>query len=141
MLYILRFFFSSKCSLFHNANLFGSCIIHILYTGCDEIKKIIPAPKGYCHPFQHISLQRSKTKQSLAAKTGVPFPQLLCSRDTVTNSDRFSLFLVLQLRNITATVRSNNHHQRFIQQQTSNLANSTGYRSHTIGYIRSQLDS
>jgi len=28
-------FFSSKCSLFHNANLFGSCIIHILYTGCN----------------------------------------------------------------------------------------------------------
>ena len=27
-------FFSSKCSLFHNANLFGSCIIHILHTGC-----------------------------------------------------------------------------------------------------------
>ena len=41
------FFFSSKCSLFHNANLFGSCIIHILYTGCAEIKKIIPAPNGY----------------------------------------------------------------------------------------------
>ena len=40
------FFSSSKCSLFHNANLFGSCIIHILYTGCAEIKKIIPAPKG-----------------------------------------------------------------------------------------------
>ena len=38
MLYTLRFF-SSKCSLFHNANLFGSCIIHILYTGCAEIKK------------------------------------------------------------------------------------------------------
>ena len=33
------FFPSSKCSLFHNANLFGSCIIHILYTGCAEIKK------------------------------------------------------------------------------------------------------
>jgi len=32
--------------LFHNANLFGSCIIHILYTGCAKIKKIIPAPKG-----------------------------------------------------------------------------------------------
>ena len=32
-------FFSSKCSLFRNANLFGSCIIHILYTGCAEIKK------------------------------------------------------------------------------------------------------
>ena len=35
------FFFSSKCSLFHNANLFGSCIIHILYTGCAKIKKKI----------------------------------------------------------------------------------------------------
>jgi len=30
-------FFSSKCSLFHNANLFGPCIIHILYTGCAKI--------------------------------------------------------------------------------------------------------
>ena len=40
------FFFSSKCSLFHNANLFGSCVIHIVYTGCAKIKKIIPAPKG-----------------------------------------------------------------------------------------------
>ena len=38
MLYTL-FFFSSKCSLFHNANLFGSCIIHILYTGCAKIKE------------------------------------------------------------------------------------------------------
>jgi len=45
MLYTLRFF-SSKCSLFHNANLFGSCIIHILHTGCAKIRKIIPAPKG-----------------------------------------------------------------------------------------------
>ena len=40
------FFFSSKCSLFHNANFFGSCIIHILYTECAEIKKKIAAPKG-----------------------------------------------------------------------------------------------
>ena len=41
------FFLSSKCSLFHYANLFGSCTIHILYTGCAKIKKkIIPAPKG-----------------------------------------------------------------------------------------------
>jgi len=48
MLYNLRFFFlSSKCSLFQNAILFGSCIIHILYTGCAKIKKkIIPAPKA-----------------------------------------------------------------------------------------------
>ena len=32
-------FFSSKCSLFHNSNLFGSCFIHILCTGCAKIKK------------------------------------------------------------------------------------------------------
>ena len=38
MVYTLRFF-SSKCSLFHNSNVFGSCIIHILYTGCAKIKK------------------------------------------------------------------------------------------------------
>ena len=39
MIYTLRFFSSSKCSLFHNANLFGFCIIHILYTECAEINK------------------------------------------------------------------------------------------------------
>jgi len=32
--------------LFHNSNVFGSCFIHILYTGCAKIKKkIISAPK------------------------------------------------------------------------------------------------
>jgi len=40
------FFSSSKCSLFHNSNVFGSWIIHILYTGCVKLKKIIPSPKG-----------------------------------------------------------------------------------------------
>jgi len=38
MVYTVRFF-SSKCSLFHNSNIFGSCSIHILYTGCAKIKK------------------------------------------------------------------------------------------------------
>jgi len=38
MILTLRFF-SSKCRLFHNANLFGSFVIHILYTGCAKIKK------------------------------------------------------------------------------------------------------
>jgi len=33
------FFSFSKCSLFHNSNIFGSCIIHILYTGCAKIKE------------------------------------------------------------------------------------------------------
>jgi len=38
MVYTLHFF-SSKFSLFHNSNVFGSCVIHILYTGCAKIKK------------------------------------------------------------------------------------------------------
>ena len=38
MVYTLLFF-SSKCSLFHNSNVFGSCIIHILYTGVLKLKK------------------------------------------------------------------------------------------------------
>ena len=33
------FFFSLKWGSFHNSNLFGSCIIYILYTGCAKIKK------------------------------------------------------------------------------------------------------
>ena len=32
-------FFLLKCSLFHNSNVFGSCFIRILYTGCAKIKK------------------------------------------------------------------------------------------------------
>ena len=46
MLYTLRSFFSSKWSLFHNATFFGSCIIHILYTGCAKIKKNNSGAKG-----------------------------------------------------------------------------------------------
>ena len=38
-IYCPFFFLSSKCSLFHNSNVFGSCVIHILYTGCAKIKK------------------------------------------------------------------------------------------------------
>ena len=36
---LLSDFSSSKCSLFHNSNVFGSCIIHILYAGCAKIRK------------------------------------------------------------------------------------------------------
>jgi len=40
MVYTLRFPPPpSKCSLFHNSNVFGSCFIHILYTGYAKIKK------------------------------------------------------------------------------------------------------
>jgi hypothetical protein len=38
MLHNLRFF-SSKWCLFHNATLFGYCIIHILNTGCVKFKR------------------------------------------------------------------------------------------------------
>ena len=44
MLYNLRLF-SSECSSFHNADFFGSCIIHILYTECAEIKKNNSGPR------------------------------------------------------------------------------------------------
>ena len=30
---------SSKCNFVYNSNVFGSSIIHILYTGCAKIKK------------------------------------------------------------------------------------------------------
>ena len=39
ILYNLHFFFSSKYRLFHNATLFGFCIIHILNTECAKIWK------------------------------------------------------------------------------------------------------
>ena len=40
MLHTLRFF-SSKWRLYHNATFFGSCVIHILYTGVLRLKKKI----------------------------------------------------------------------------------------------------
>ena len=42
---ILSVFSSSKCNLFHNSNIFGSCIIHILFTECAKIKKNNPGSK------------------------------------------------------------------------------------------------
>jgi hypothetical protein len=45
-IYSPLFFLSSKCSLLHNSNIIDSCFIHILYTECAKIKKIIPAPKS-----------------------------------------------------------------------------------------------
>jgi hypothetical protein len=39
MVYTVRFFPLQNAVLFHNSNVFGSCIIHILYTGCAKIKK------------------------------------------------------------------------------------------------------
>ena len=65
MLYTLRFFFSSKCSLFHNANLFGSCIIHILCTVCAEIKKNNSGAEGLKLYFVVVFTGKTKTLRSL----------------------------------------------------------------------------
>jgi len=39
--------------LFHNANLFGSCIIHIVYTECAKIKKNNSGAKGLTYNACH----------------------------------------------------------------------------------------
>ena len=44
MLYNLHFF-SSKCRLFHNANLFGFCITHILNTSVLKFEKKVHRQK------------------------------------------------------------------------------------------------
>jgi hypothetical protein len=53
MVYTLRFFSSSMCSLFHNSNVFGSCIIHILYInstniGTEYFKHGVYSPFFFC---------------------------------------------------------------------------------------------
>jgi hypothetical protein len=58
MLCTLHFFLSlsSKCSLFHNANCFGSCIIHILYRECAEIKKNNNSGAKGLTPSQYVAI-------------------------------------------------------------------------------------
>jgi len=46
--------------LFHNANFFGSCIIHILYTECAEIKKNNSGAKGLMLYIVNVTLQLQK---------------------------------------------------------------------------------
>ena len=38
MVFTLRFFPLQNAVFFHNSNVFGSCIIHILYTGVLKLK-------------------------------------------------------------------------------------------------------
>jgi hypothetical protein len=57
MVYTLRFF-PSKCSLFHNSNVFDSCIIHILYTKCAKIKKNNSGAKRLEHVYENITVKR-----------------------------------------------------------------------------------
>jgi len=68
MVYTLRFF-SSKCSLFHNSNVFVSCIIHIYIQDVLKLKKSISGPKRlrlvelanrlYFVPYLFMPLSRS----------------------------------------------------------------------------------
>jgi len=61
MVYTLRFF-PSKCSLFHNSNVFGSCIIQILHSVCAKIKKKIRRQKVNA---QHVSNVSTSILRSL----------------------------------------------------------------------------
>ena len=67
MVYTLRFFPPSKCSVFHNSNVFGSCIIHNSYTGCAKIRNIIPAPKG-SGTKEYVKIEVRDTDKPSAAK-------------------------------------------------------------------------
>ena len=77
---------SSKCSLFHNSNVFGFCIIHILYTGCAKIKKNNSGAKSsinpmrLCQTFQHYRhTEASCACNLLCAKR---LPTALCENST-----------------------------------------------------------
>ena len=59
------FFSSSKCSLFHNSNLFGSCFIHILYTVCAKILKNNSGTKR----LTYLTLPLNLPKMSIKKKT------------------------------------------------------------------------
>ena len=60
----LSVFFSSKCSFFHNSNAFGSCIIHILYTGCAKIKKNNSGAKRLKQSFRSVYRHEVDTRLS-----------------------------------------------------------------------------
>jgi len=53
------FFLPSKCSLFHNSNVFGSCIIHILYTVCAKIKKNNSGAKRLRYSWTEVHISRT----------------------------------------------------------------------------------
>ena len=67
---------SSKCRLFHNATFFGSCIFHILYTGCIKFKRKFRGQrvKSRCWEFRRIWL-RVTAQENHVAQTD----QTVCS--------------------------------------------------------------
>ena len=107
MVYNLRFFFSSsKCSLFHNSNVFGSCIIHILYTGCAKIKnnnsgakKLIGLRVGWqWNWFQYFSTLHPKTfpQNPKLENFHCPSKWLRALHKQTTNSKKKQSYLSLQ---------------------------------------------
>ena len=82
-------FFSSKCSLFHNANFFGSCIIHILYTGRAEIKKNNSGVKG-------LISDRKATEDPQFNSSHFPIQLVPCQYSAF-----FTYFLIPQMDKIT----------------------------------------
>jgi len=55
--------------LFHNSNVFGSCIIHILYKGCAKIKKnkrlILNIESGWFILYGYITIHGKQNFKSL----------------------------------------------------------------------------
>jgi len=86
MVYTLRFF-PSKCSLFHNSNVFSSCIIHISYTECAKIKK--KNNYGAKRTIIHFSLMFRFVVNFNSTKTGWP-PIVGCDVITAYQKQRAS---------------------------------------------------
>ena len=96
MLHTLRFFFSSKCRLFHNSTFFGSCVIHIIYTDVLKLKKKIrrqrvilpstPSSSKCSHSLTspHQSPERTCLASSLHVKTAhITTNRGVCRRTSV----------------------------------------------------------
>jgi len=63
--------------LFHNSNIFGSCIIHILYTGCAKIKKKIRRQKVKDVVYRSNVRDLADLRQGIIEAVGVITPHML----------------------------------------------------------------
>ena len=124
MVYTLRFFSSSKCNLFHNSNVFDSCIIHILYMystniGTENFKHGIYSPffsSSKCNLFNNCNMLSSCIINSLYTgcakiKKIIPAPKgqrtTVCWRSNTEEGRPFCcLHLITQL-----SVRNGTHNK------------------------------
>ena len=103
--------FSSKCSLFQNSNVFGSCIIHILYTGCAKIKKNSGAKslikhKVYpstCKPASLLSSSQSFRNHHHNSSSSCASSFAYLFRHRVYNIVGFKFFIKSSARSITVS--------------------------------------